>query len=168
MTKEPHTDPEAQRIELQEAIVTFRQQATLGVQIAGFLAAADSLLLVAGFAQHMSSIFLVACFMPIILLVTYIEILKSAMAVGYVAMILERKLGLLATPLATIFSWRILYGTMPEVNDLPDLTEASARDAFYANSVRLGLVRAPAFALYIIFAAQVALFLIAAFSFRFM
>lgn len=57
VTNQVPADKEAVRLELQEALVSFRQQATLGVQVAGFIAAADSLLLIAGFSQHRSGIF---------------------------------------------------------------------------------------------------------------
>lgn len=52
-------------MELQEAIVTFREQITLLVQISGFLIAADSALIGYGFAQGQSIILLVASIIPI-------------------------------------------------------------------------------------------------------
>jgi hypothetical protein len=101
MDEQVPTDVEAQRLELQEAIATVRQLATLAVQVSGFLTAADSLLLAYGFAQRQSAIFLIASLLPWALLVTGIFVLKAVIPAGYVAMALERDLALRTAPFAT-------------------------------------------------------------------
>jgi lysylphosphatidylglycerol synthetase-like protein (DUF2156 family) len=69
MANQHHTDIDGMRMELQEAIVTFREQITLLVQIAGVLVGADVALIGYGFAQAQGVVLLVANIIPIILIV---------------------------------------------------------------------------------------------------
>jgi hypothetical protein len=166
MANHPHADNEALRMELQEAIVTFREQITLLVQIAGFLVAADAALLGYGFAQGQSVILLIASFIPAILVVIAMIFVNATLPVIYVAMTLEQELGLRKAPLATIFAMRMFLGISPEA---VNLNEANLRDSIIsAPSTRLLKMRA-AYIMYGITALQIALFLIATFvaHFRF-
>jgi hypothetical protein len=169
VTNQAPADKEALRLELQEAIVTFRQQATLGVQIAGFIATADSLLLVYGFAQHQSGIFLIASLTPIILLIAYVEILKSALPVGYVAMVLERELGLSKAPLATVFAFRMIHSAQPTGGTFQGINDSDLQESLFSAPARIAFASTPAYVLYAIFLAQIGLFLISIFveNFRF-
>jgi hypothetical protein len=170
MNKQMPTDAEAQRLELQEAIAAARQSATLGVQISGFLVAADSLLLAYGFAQKQSGIFLVASLLPLALLAIGVVILKAVIPIGYVAMALERELGLRAAPFATIFTLRVILGTQPS-NLKSDIVNIDLQKLLFSTSAaRTVLTRRPAYILYLLSALQFALFLIATFvyNFRFM
>jgi hypothetical protein len=116
MKNQAPTDAEAVRLELQEALVSFRQVGTFAVQVAGFIAAADSLLLGYGFAQRQSVILMVASLMPILLIVEAVWVLRGVIPIGYVAMVLEQELGLRIAPLATVFpmasfSWHSTCGS---------------------------------------------------------
>jgi hypothetical protein len=162
VTDRVSTDKEAVRLELQEALVSFRQQATLGVQVAGFMATADALLLIAGFAQHRSGIFLLASFAPILLFIIYVELLKYALPVGYVAMALERELGLSNAPLATAFAARVILRIDPQ-GGLGGVTARDLQKSLSSTSARLVFARTPAYVLYSIFIAQLGLFLISIF-----
>lgn len=160
MANQVPTDKEALRLELQEALVTFRQQTTLGVQIAGFLATADSLLLVYGFAQRQSAILLIACFTPIMLLIAYVELLKSALPIAYVAMTLEQELGLRGAPLATIFALHMVLRIHPTDTGFPNGIDPGLLKSLFSSPIRIAFARTPAYVLYVIFIAQVGLFLI--------
>jgi hypothetical protein len=170
MNKEVPTDAEAQRLELQEAIATARQSATLSVQIAGFLATADSLLLAYGFAQRQGGIFLVASLLPILFLAIGVVMLRAVIPVGYVAMVLERELGLRAAPFATIFALRLILGTQPADLTSDILNKDLQALLFSTSSARVVLASKPAYVLYLLSALQFVLFLTATFvgHFRFM
>jgi hypothetical protein len=147
MNKQVPTDAEAQRLELQEAIATARQSAALGVQIAGFLVAADSLLLEYGFAQRQSGIFLVASLLPLAFLAIGVVILKAVIPVGYVAMTLERELGLRTAPFATIMTLRLILGTQPS-NLESDIINMDFQKLLYStSSARTVLTSRPSYIL---------------------
>jgi len=167
MNEHVPTDAEAQRLELQEAISTVRQLAALGVQISGYLVAADSLLLAYGFAQKQSAIFLVASLLPLAIIVTGIFILKAVIPVGYVAMTLERELGLRTAPFATIFTLRLILGA--ERSTLKsDIANADLQKLLFStSSTRTVLTSRGTYILYVFSAVQVALFLISTFVYHF-
>ena len=104
MANLPDSEAQSLRLELQEAIVTFRHQISLLVQISGFMATADSVLIAYGFSQRVSGILLVASAMPVIMLVSYVEVMHSARPLIYVAMALEQKLQLRDAPLAALYA----------------------------------------------------------------
>jgi hypothetical protein len=64
-------DNESLRIELQEALVTYRQWASAWVQGSGFLTAADVALVSYAFAQRIAVILLLGSAFPIVMLVSY-------------------------------------------------------------------------------------------------
>src|ERR1700733_8642105 len=96
-------DSESLRLELQEAIATFRHQISLLIQAVGFIAAAGSILLAYGFSQKLSSALLVASLMPLGILLSYYTIMTGLAPICYVAMRLEAKLSLFDEPLMTIW-----------------------------------------------------------------
>ncbi len=104
MANLPDSEAQSLRLELQEAIVTFRHQISLLVQISGFMATADSVLIAYGFSQRVSGILLVASAMPVIMLVSYVEVMHSTRPLIYVAMALEQKLQLRDAPLAALYA----------------------------------------------------------------
>jgi hypothetical protein len=65
-------DDESLRIELQEALVTYRQYISQLVQANGFFSAADVALVSYAFSQRIAAILLVASALPILMLVSYI------------------------------------------------------------------------------------------------
>jgi hypothetical protein len=90
----PQAEPESLRLELQEAITTFRHQAALLIQALGVIITADSVLLVYGFAQKKSGIFLVASLMPIAVFILYFAIISGLIPIAYVIIRLEQRLSL--------------------------------------------------------------------------
>jgi hypothetical protein len=85
-------ESESLRLELQEALTTYRHHTSLVIQAFGFIVAADSALLAYGFTQRVGAIFLIASLMPIVMLITVVEIMPRAAAAGYAALRLERSL----------------------------------------------------------------------------
>lgn len=108
--------------------------------------------------------------MPVLFLAIGIVILKAVIPVGYVAMVLERELGLRAAPFATIFTLRIILGTQPADLTSDILNTDLQKLLFSTSSARVVLTSKPAYALYSLSVLQFALFVIAAFvnNFRFM
>jgi hypothetical protein len=164
-----HPDADSLRLELQEAIITFRHQTLLLLQVAGFIVTADSLLLAYGFAQRESGILLIASAMPIIMLASFVEILNSSLPIAYVAMALEQKLHLRDAPLAAIFARRMRH-ISAIIGEDTDLMNQSVREAILRVSRRSWLNNRVAYILYAIFIAQIGLFLIATltYDYRFM
>lgn len=87
-------DAESLRLEVQEALITYRHHTSLVAQAFGFVIAADSALLAYGFAQKVSGTLLIASFMPIVMLLAYVAIMDGALAAAYAAIKLEEKLSL--------------------------------------------------------------------------
>jgi hypothetical protein len=67
-------DNESLRLELQEAIVTYRHWVSQLNQVAGIIATADVVLVSYGFSQRLAAILLVASAAPIVFLVSYMLI----------------------------------------------------------------------------------------------
>jgi hypothetical protein len=65
-------DNESLRLELQEAIVTYRHWVSQLTQVAGIIGTANAVLLSYGFSQRLAAILLAASTMPIILLLIYL------------------------------------------------------------------------------------------------
>jgi hypothetical protein len=107
-------NPESLRLELQEAIATFRHQLALLMQAFGIVVTADSALLAYGFAQRKSGILLVASLLPLALLVLFIEVITGLTPIAYVAMRLERKLSLDGEPL--ISTWVLTRDDIPPIS----------------------------------------------------
>jgi hypothetical protein len=87
-------DPETLRLELQEAIITFRHQIGLLIQMFGIAVTADSALIAYGFAQQRSGIFLAASFPPIAVAVIYFAIITGLIPIAFAIMELERAFSL--------------------------------------------------------------------------
>jgi len=87
-------DPESLRLELQEAIITFRHQNAQLIQALGVIVTADAALLGYGFAQKLSIVLLVASLMPLAALSVYSTIMAWLVPICHVATKLEEKLSL--------------------------------------------------------------------------
>src|SRR5262249_4815127 len=135
------------------------EQGTLAAQIAGFVAAADTLLLGYGFAQRLAGILLIACAMPVLLLVTLTQFFKAAIPIAYVAMVLESKLRLSDAPLVTTFAARFVPTIFDPKGQALDLRDPHARESFRSISSRSSLRTVPAYVLYAVLAGQVTLFM---------
>jgi len=96
--------PESLRLELQEAITTFRHQWAQFIQALGVIVTANSILLSYGFAQKLSSVLLVASLMPLAALAVYITIMTGLVPICYVATKLEQKLSLHDVPFIGIWA----------------------------------------------------------------
>jgi hypothetical protein len=94
---------ESLRLELQEAITTFRHQIALLIQALSVLVTADSALLAYGFSQKQSGVFLVASLMPIAALSVFIAIMYGLIPIAYAGMRIEEQLSLHQAPL--IIGW---------------------------------------------------------------
>lgn len=164
VTNHPQPDTEALRIELQEAITTFRAQITLLVQIAGVIATADALLLGYGFAQRQSAIFLVASLLPVVLSVVGLEFTKYALPVIYVAMKIEDDLGLHAAPLVSGLARRMFRSALRTGRGLAEEATAEIPELIRGLQPRVMLRSHAAYVMYIVFVIQLSLFLVATFS----
>ena len=157
--------PESLRLELQEAITTFRHQNTQLFQALGVIVTADALLLGYGFSQRLSSVLLVASAMPLAALSAYITIMSTLVPVCYVAKRLEHKLSLQDAPL--IGTWakirRDLTRALSDFEDLEDLETRKRLSVppwhFLWNTASLSLLA--------IFALQIGLVAISFFGYHF-
>lgn len=171
MTNQIPPDAESLRLELAEAISTFRQQLGRLTQAIGFIVTADSVLLAYGFSQRESGILLIGSLMPILAILLYLQFLRSSTPIIYVAIALEQRLRLTEAPLIGTYA---RFGFKP-INSLivgaeKNMTDDAVRDSVLALTYRDWLVRPVALALYCIFCAQFVLFLVSitAYSYRFM
>jgi hypothetical protein len=165
MSDHQQSDAEALRLELQEAITSFRHEALLLYQAAGIFAAADSILLAYGFSQKESAILLVASLLPIGLLVIDIEVMTHIVPLAYVAIKLEQKLMLREYPLVATY----IQARLPSL--LPILLATEKLDgSVLAISRRLRLKTRLPLMLVSAFIAQFLLFLVSLtiFNYRFM
>jgi hypothetical protein len=103
--------PESLRLELQEAVTTFRHQWSQLMQALGVSITADSALLSYGFVYKLAGVLLVASVMPLVALSAYTTTMTSLVPICYVAMKLEQKLSLHAAPLIGI--WVKPRGDLP-------------------------------------------------------
>jgi hypothetical protein len=67
-------DNEALRLELQEALATYRHWVTQLTQVVGFTVAADVVLISYAFSQRLAGILLFASAVPILILVMYMVV----------------------------------------------------------------------------------------------
>jgi hypothetical protein len=132
-------DDESLRLELKEAIGAIQIQASLIVQTAGFFIAADTLLLAYGFSQRRSGIFLLASFMPPVMLAVYTFVTRDSVAAIYVAMVLEEKLNLRDIPLVgTLARARVRMKPILKVLDESDakMADPGTRDLLMKRATR--------------------------------
>jgi hypothetical protein len=116
-------DSESLRLELQEAIVTFRHWIAQITQVAGFLVAGDVILLSYGFSQKVAAILLLASVAPMIILVMYLIILSVAGPLVGLILRLERKLLIREDSLGTTYlrsHMRSIAATLGDIENLND------------------------------------------------
>jgi hypothetical protein len=116
-------DNESLRLELQEAIVTFRHWTSQVVQVVGFIAAGDVLLLSYGFSQKVAAILLLASVLPMIFLLIYLRILTVIGPVVGLILRLERKLLIQEDSLGTTYlriHMRSVAATLGDIENLDD------------------------------------------------
>jgi hypothetical protein len=126
-------EPESLRLELQEAIATFRHQAGLLIQAFGVILTADSVLLAYGFAQRKSGILLLASLMPLVNVLLYFAIISGMIPIAFAALRMEQRLLLEDALMST---WLRVRYDLP-FHFLPDLSLVSEPE------VRDKLLRSP-------------------------
>lgn len=163
-------DEESLRLELREAITTFREQAGRMTQGIGFIVTADSVLLAYGFAQRESGILLIASLMPILALLVYFQFLRTSTPIVYVAVVLEKQLQLERIPLIGTHARKHFQQVYTIVANSKDAADDSVCSSVLALSYRDWIGRPIAVVLYCVFVAQISLFIlsIVAYSYRFM
>jgi hypothetical protein len=124
--------PESLRLELQEAITTFRHQWSQLMQALGVTITADSALLSYGFAYKLAGVLLVASVMPLVALSAYTTTMTSLVPICYVAISLEQKLSLHEVPF--VKTWVKPRGDLPAAidkfaNDLASLAEPKEQNS---------------------------------------
>jgi hypothetical protein len=92
MTGRPIPDADSLRLELQEALETFRNWVGQMVQAGGIMATADAVLVTYGFSQRLAGIFFVGSIFPIVVLLGYIRLTSKTAPMLGLAIKLERKL----------------------------------------------------------------------------
>ena len=160
-TVEPE-DRDALRVQMQQAIETFRHLTTLFVQSAGFLIAADGLLFGYGLAQRKAVPLLMASLAPLAIIVVLMLVLSQGLPVGYVAVkseqrLLPREATLAQTYLMT--KYPLAYSRIA-----PSLTmEGDEHNQMLANPPLGGILGAKTLALSLVIGsiAQFALFFVA-------
>jgi hypothetical protein len=85
-------DNESLRLELQEAIVTYRHNVSQLTQVAGIIATADVVLVSYGFSQRLAAILLVASAAPIVVLILYLLVGSILTPLISLILRLERRL----------------------------------------------------------------------------
>jgi hypothetical protein len=122
-------DPESLRLELQEAIATFRHQVGLLIQVLGVVLTADSALIAYAFTQKKSGIFLAASMMPIATGIIYYAVITGLIPMAYVAIKLERKLSLGEEAFMT--RWILARHDLPfrSIENIEDLDRPEIRHA---------------------------------------
>jgi hypothetical protein len=85
-------DNESLRLELQEALGTYRHWVSQLTQVVGFFVAADVILISYGFSQRLAAILLVASGIPMLILVMYMTVGSIASPLINLVLRIERKL----------------------------------------------------------------------------
>jgi hypothetical protein len=169
MTDAESPSPESLRLELQEAITTFRHQWAQLLQGLGILVSADAILLGYGFAQKLSSVLLVASLMPLAALSGYITSMTALVPVCYVAIRLEEKLSLEDVPF--VGTWVKPRGDLPAaISDFARLANSESQNSTLKVPVSHFLKNLTSRTILVAFVLQIALVVISilGYHFRFM
>jgi hypothetical protein len=116
-------DNESLRLELQEALITFRHWTTQGNQAAGVVATGDVLLITYGFSQKLAGVLFLASVLPLAILLGYLQIMSAAAPIIILAMRLERRLSIRDVSLAATYAkthLRPLTSRFPSIDSLND------------------------------------------------
>ena len=109
-------DRDALRIELQEALGSVRHWQMVGVQAAGFILAANIVLIGYGFTQKHAGMFLLASTLPVILLGVHIIGISSSTNQIALAILIENELHIRETQsLARIYARNYLRSAGPQL-----------------------------------------------------
>jgi hypothetical protein len=160
-TVEPE-DRDALRVQMQQAIETFRHLTTLFIQCAGFLIAIDGLLFGYGLTQKKAVPLLIASLAPLGITIVLIMILSHGLPVVYVAVRSEQRLLPREVTVAQTYfmtKYPIAYAWMAPAVEM----ERDERNRMLANPPLRGMLGAkgPVLLLVIGSIAQLALFFVA-------
>jgi hypothetical protein len=170
MTSLPQPETDSLRLELQEALTGLRYHVSVLIQVGGFMATADSLLLAYGFSQKIGIILLTASIVPVIMFAAYVQIINSVIPIIYAAMALEQKLQLRDVSLAAYYARTPARHIFSIYEAGADLTDPEVRKSILSPSGRNWLVEPTAYIVLFIFIVQIGLFLISllVYHYRFM
>jgi hypothetical protein len=118
-------DDESIRLELQEALVTFRHWTTQANQAAGVIATGDALLVTYGFSQRLAGILFLASLLPFAVLLLYLIIMNAVAHIINLAMRLEKKLSVHTDSLAITYA-KLHMG--PVLKKIPNIDSLSEKD----------------------------------------
>jgi hypothetical protein len=122
-------DNESLRLELQEAVVTYRHNVSQLTQVTGVIATANVVLLSYGFSQRLAAILLVASTGPIVILLIYL--LVGSLLTPLISLILrfERRLLIREDSIGAVFL-RSYFRAVPHAlsGHIEDLSDEEVRD----------------------------------------
>lgn len=163
-------DNESLRLELQEAIITFRHWASQLTQTAGFIATGDVLLISYGFSQRLAVILLFASAFPIVIFLMYLLVGSTNSSLINLILKIERKLLIREDSLGATF-WRAQLQSMTSASGaVEELNDAEVRRLNLNLSSRQWFWAPVPILLYTGTLAQVGLFVLSltVFNYRFM
>jgi hypothetical protein len=161
-------DNESLRVELQEALVTYRQYTSQFLQTAGILIAADVVLISYAFSQRIAVILLVASTGPIWLLVSYTIIVSTIGPFNDLVLRIERRLRIRKDSLGVTLAGATTGKMIPAVGShIEDLNDEELRHLNLRWELRWS---PPAIVLYVGTAMHIVLFVLSltVFHYRFM
>jgi hypothetical protein len=154
-------DKESVRLELQEAIVTYRHWASQLIQLTGFFLAANGLLIGYGFSQKIAGILLVASFSPVFILITYLLLQPVAGSLVSLILRIERKLQIREDSLGATYVQTIyLRSKIPPPGIIKDLNDEQVCGLNLSPSWRDSRWDPVPIILYVCTVAQVGLFVV--------
>lgn len=166
MADEQAPSDESLRLELQEAITTFRDQWSRLNQELGIIVTADLALLSYGFAHKLAGVLLAASLMPLMALSAYTTTMTSLVPICYVAIRLEQKLSLHDVPL--IGTWIKPRGDLPvAIEDFAKLADSKPQDSTLIVPASYFLTNLAGLTIIAIFVSQIGLTVISIFVFHF-
>ena len=163
-------DNESLRLELQEALVTWRHVASLLIQTAGFFIAADAVLISYGFAQKLAGILLFASALPIAMLFIFQIVWASVGPLLNLVLRIEQKLLIRGDSLGVTFGRSLLGSRVPVLGAIDDLNDEEIARLNQMTSNRRPYRGPIPTACFTAFVAQIVLFVLALtlFNYRFM
>jgi hypothetical protein len=148
---------ESLRLELQEALVTFRHWTTQANQAAGVVATGDALLVAYGFSQRLAGVLFLASAMPLLVLLVYLLVMDAAASLINLAMRLERRLSIHKDSLAATYANIHLRPLVSQYGGLENLNDEELLDLDRNTSMRRWLRKQIPILLYMGTVVQIAL-----------
>jgi hypothetical protein len=121
-------DDESLRLELQEALVTYRQYISQTNQLTGFFIAADVALVSYAFSQRVAVILLVGSAFPLLMLVSYMVTTPIVSALNSLVLRIERRLRIRKDSLGATVARTVPARMIPDVGShIEDLNDEEVR-----------------------------------------